>query len=86
MTNHHFRPKRYGYGLYPVTWQGWMLTLALVGVLLVAAYVDGIMGPTEPTMRDVLRFLLDAGIITTLFMMLTKDRCEGGLKWRWGNK
>ena len=28
-----FRPKRYGYGATPCTWQGWLLTLAFVAVL-----------------------------------------------------
>ena len=25
MTTYWFRPKRYGYGATPVTWQGWVL-------------------------------------------------------------
>jgi hypothetical protein len=28
MTPYWFKPKRYGYGATPVTWQGWALTLA----------------------------------------------------------
>lgn len=84
MIKFHFKPKWYGYGLYPITWQGWIITLLLVGILLTAAYVDGILGPEDPTVRELLRFLLDAGIITTIFMMLTKNQYEGELKWRWG--
>lgn len=30
-----FRPKAIGYGLKPVTWQGWVYSLAWAGVLLV---------------------------------------------------
>jgi hypothetical protein len=28
-----FGPKRIGWGLRPQTWQGWLITLALVGVI-----------------------------------------------------
>jgi len=31
-----FKPKQYGYGAVPVTWEGWALTL-LVAILIAAA-------------------------------------------------
>ncbi len=30
-----FVPRRFGYGATPVTWQGWVLTVAMVAPLLV---------------------------------------------------
>ena len=30
-----FRPKRYGWGLTPTSWQGWVLTGAYVGAVFV---------------------------------------------------
>ena len=38
MTKYWFRPKRYGFGATPITWQGWAVTiatvLAMVGVVV----------------------------------------------------
>ena len=31
---HWFRPKRFGWGLTPVTWQGWVYVLVWIAVLL----------------------------------------------------
>jgi hypothetical protein len=30
MSRYWFRPKRYGYGATPITWEGWVFTLAIV--------------------------------------------------------
>jgi hypothetical protein len=34
MTEYWFRPKQYGYGATPTTWQGWALTLGTVAVMV----------------------------------------------------
>ena len=34
MTDYWFRPKRYGYGATPVTWQGWAVTIATVAAMV----------------------------------------------------
>ena len=33
-----FKPKRIGYGLTPITWQGWFVTFLLMVVLSVSVY------------------------------------------------
>ena len=37
MTEYWFKPKRYGYGATPVTWQGWVLVLGIVAVMVVVS-------------------------------------------------
>jgi len=32
-----FKPKRIGWGFTPATWQGWLVTAAFVGIVLVLA-------------------------------------------------
>jgi hypothetical protein len=34
VTRYWFKPKRYGYGATPVTWQGWCATAAFVVVFV----------------------------------------------------
>ena len=37
MTRYWFRPKRYGYGATPSTWEGWAFTGLVVAIVAVAA-------------------------------------------------
>ena len=32
MSRYWFKPKRYGYGATPITWEGWVFTLLIVAV------------------------------------------------------
>ena len=38
MAEPWFKPKRIGYGLTPITWQGWFVTFLLIVVLSVSVY------------------------------------------------
>ncbi|MFA6080651.1 MAG: hypothetical protein WC753_04215 [Candidatus Gracilibacteria bacterium] len=86
MTKYWFRPKYFGYGLVPISWQGWVMTLIFVGILYVSAYVNGFTDTqisTIPTSRDEWRFLLDVLVFTTLFMIVAKDKTNGPIQWNW---
>ena len=37
MNSYWFKPKQYGYGATPVTWQGWAVVVAGVVVIVLAA-------------------------------------------------
>jgi hypothetical protein len=70
-----FRPKRYGFGATPVTWQGWALILAFVAIFYA----------TVVTFRD--RPLTIAAILVPLlatFITITAKTTRGGWRWRWG--
>jgi hypothetical protein len=36
MARYWFRPRRYGYGATPVTWEGWALTVAVVSIVAIS--------------------------------------------------
>ena len=72
-----FRPKAFGYGAVPVTWQGWALTLALV----LAAALIGNLAEHRGTVYAVLLLPLVVG-----FLYLCWAKTDGGWGWRWGNK
>jgi hypothetical protein len=83
MTEHWFRPKRYGYGAVPITWQGWALTLCSVAVMVaVSVYL-------RHTARHELglaaMFVFDALALAFLFIVC-RHKTEGGLHWRWGDR
>jgi len=83
MTTYWFRPKRYGYGATPVTWQGWAFTLGVVAAMVaVSLYL-------RLTERHywalAVMFGFDALALAFLFIV-SRCKTEGGLRWRWGNR
>jgi hypothetical protein len=83
MKKYWFRPKRYGYGFYPITWEGWIATFGLVGMIFLSAYKNGFTNP-EIFAENGLSFVFDVVIVGTLSTVLFKEKVEGGLRWRWG--
>ena len=72
-----FRPKRYGLGATPVTWQGWALVLGF------AAIAYAVIVPFRE------RPLVIVAIIVPLlatFITITAKTTRGGWRWRWGEK
>ncbi len=87
MAQFWFKPKKYGWGTYPTVWQGWTATLVLVLLIMVSFYINIIQGRViSADLKDWLRYGLDVIILTTLFLVVFKDKVEGGLRWRWGKE
>jgi len=36
-----FKPKLFGWGFVPISWQGWLMTAALICVMLLSVYGNG---------------------------------------------
>jgi len=89
MSRYWFKAKTYGYGTYPISWQGWVATLLLCLLIGVSFYVnflgDAVYLHSITFLKNWLRYFLDVIMLSTLFLILVKDKVEGGLKWRWGN-
>jgi hypothetical protein len=82
MTRFWFKPKRYGYGARPVTWEGWLLALspaavALLGSWWLAAHGGGEGVPFVGLL--VLVLLMAAGAA-----LISKHKTDGPWRWRWG--
>ena len=85
MKKYWFKPKRYGYGFCPISWEGWLATLFLVGLLFLSAHINNFFTPEIKT-ENGLMYLLNIFIIAGLFTFLFRNKVEGGLQWRWGDK
>jgi Na+-transporting NADH:ubiquinone oxidoreductase subunit NqrB len=83
MTTYWFKPKRYGYGATPTTWQGWALTLGTV-VVMVAVSVF-LRGTERYYWSLVAMFGFDAIALAFLFIV-TRRKTDGGFRWRWGKE
>jgi len=83
MKKYWFKPKSYGYGFFPISWEGWVSVLVLIGLLFISAYVNNFF-TSEAGLKNGLRYLLDILIISGVFTALFKDKTDGDLQWRWG--
>lgn len=69
-----FRAKRYGWGWFPVTWQGWLTVLiAVVLIILVSSTRD-------PTTME---FYVAIAVIVILLLYVSYTKGERP-RWRWG--
>tara|TARA_B100001964_G_C13672896_1_gene354132 strand:+ start:31 stop:273 length:243 start_codon:yes stop_codon:yes gene_type:complete len=73
-----FKPKSFGLGAEPTTWEGWLLIAAFVAymVLLSLYLVPNYMG----------EFYLYFTIGMLLLIYITKKKTDGPWEWNWGKK
>ena len=83
MTHYWFKPKRYGLGAAPSSWQGWALTLAYC----VAVTALGIWFGSDAAIIDqrIMPFLTIVIALTIIFVGIAWRTTEGGFRWRWGD-
>lgn len=80
-----FRRKLYGWGWFPVTWQGWLITLFFILIMLLNGYFFNyrVSNIGKPTKFD---WFLFYGIIilSTLILILICYKKGEKPKWSWG--
>lgn len=80
-----FKPKTYGYGVQPSSWEGVLATFGLIGALMLIAAENGFFSENV-TEKNTLIFLIETAIITSLFLYAVRNKVEGKLGWRWGKR
>jgi len=83
MASYWFRPKQYGYGATPVTWQGWAITLG--SALIVGGATAWLMTLSAANPWFWVAVLIDVLVIIALFD-ITRRKTEGEWRWRWGSE
>jgi len=83
MTLYWFKPKSYGYGATPVTWQGWALVLFHVAVL-VGFIMSLAVG--EITVTRVAVGALMVLLVSIFVVWLSVIKTDGPWAWRWGTR
>ena len=83
MMTYWFKPKRYGYGATPTTWQGWALILGTVAVMVAVSIV--LRRNEGHYWGTVLMLGFDAVALAFLFVA-TRRKTDGELRWRWGDR
>jgi hypothetical protein len=78
-----FRPKRYGLGATPITWEGWAFTALMVVFIGVVTWY--FVGMTRAPALAVVLWVLLVGAATALLVVVTKAKTQGEWRWRWGD-
>ena len=84
MTAYWFKPKRYGYGATPITWEGWAVTLGTVIAMVVVSlclrlterHYWALAVRVSPSTRP-LGFAL---------FVVVRRKTDGVWRWRWGGR
>ena len=76
-----FKAKRYGWGWYPISWQGWAITL-VYALALVRIFTWADM-TSHSGSDSLIKFGPPFIIITGLFLVICYNKGEMP-KWRWG--
>jgi amino acid permease len=80
LNKYWFKPKKYGYGATPSTWEGYIATLLFVVIIfLITKY-------TIIEDDNVSRFIGLLGSFILVFIYITIIKTKEKWKWRWGNK
>jgi hypothetical protein len=79
-----FRPKRYGFGATPATWEGWAFTGLMVASVAVASWLLLGRGAGFGIAGAIVWAVLFVALIVG-FIIVTKAKTEGAWRWRWGD-
>lgn len=82
-VRHWFKARTYGYGWYPVTWEGWLVTVSYVVLLLPGGYVFFDASVKSGDGRRSLGFILYALVLTAGLMAICVKKGEPP-HWHWG--
>jgi predicted PurR-regulated permease PerM len=84
MAQYWFRPKNYGYGATPATWEGWAVTIAAAAVVAASVLVlELLAGRSDFVVWMV--WALFIAVATWWFVQFCRRRTDGEWKWRWGD-
>ena len=85
MTRYWFKPKRYGYGATPVSWEGWAVTGAGLAIIVIASLL---LVSDRSGVEPGNWVAFGAVVITTvaLLSIISARKTDGMWRWRWGNE
>lgn len=82
-TKYWFKSKRFGWGWYPATWQGWSIVLFYLFLIITNfRHVDAI---TRSASDSLLSVVPETFILTILLIIICHATGEKP-EWRWGGK
>jgi hypothetical protein len=84
MNEYWFRPKAYGYGATPTTWQGWAVVAASVIVIVAAALL--ILNYGGHSRGAYVAFFAVEAVVLAALWIVCRRKTDGEWRWRWGGR
>jgi hypothetical protein len=82
MARYWFRPRRYGYGATPVTWEGWALTVAVVSIVAISVAAMNLLADRANFAVWIAWAAIIAALVVS-FVRISRQRTDGEWRWRW---
>ncbi len=77
-----FKAKRYGYGWYPCSWEGWLTLFIFIGLMsLNFLRIDQISHSVSDTLINILP---ETFLLVAILIIICIEKGEKA-RWRWGN-
>lgn len=80
-NNYWFKAKKYGWGWYPSTWQGFTVLGLYISVLIILFYNIDVYSPSAP--ETIISFLPQWIVLTVILFLVCIIKGEKP-RWRWG--
>jgi hypothetical protein len=82
MARYWFRPRRYGYGATPTTWEGWTLTVAVAAIVAISVVAMNLLADRANFAVWIAWAAIIAAVVVS-FVRISRQRTDGEWRWRW---
>ena len=80
MARYWFRPRRYGYGATPTTWEGWALTVAVAAIVAISVVAMNLLADRANFAVWIAWAAIIAAVVVS-FVRISRQRTDG--EWSW---
>ena len=81
MPKYWFKPKKFGWGITPISIEGWLITLGLIIALIFIAWLDNLFELNKMSniqaSKSVIRFVFDSILVSLVLICLVRKRVKG---------
>ena len=77
-----FKRKKFGYGWTPSTWEGWLVTIAFI-LLLLGLAVN--LGDTPSNKKLIFEYFIPFIVLIAILLKVTREHGEKP-RWQWGRR
>jgi hypothetical protein len=81
-----FKPRRFGYGATPITWQGWTLTLGFVAAVYVVGWALLVRPGDNLGAVHFIGFFAAEAVLVAALWIISMRTTAGEWRWRWGEE
>ena len=83
MARYWFKPRRYGYGAVPATWEGWLVTAAAAAIVAGSIIAMNVWVDRSNFGAWIIWATLLA-VLVLYFVQFCRRHTDGEWQWRWG--